>query len=142
MCGVAARRAASGRRCLPSLCGYRGLVGTAEACLEPDKIDTPRDGATRRAGTVVVAGIAWAQHRGVRAVEVRVDGGPWAPAKLYDTVSADTWRQWSYAWSATPGQHTVRVRAIDNAGATQTSTPAPPEPDGATGWHAIQVTID
>jgi DMSO/TMAO reductase YedYZ molybdopterin-dependent catalytic subunit len=105
------------------------------------RIDTPRDGARRKAGTVVVAGVAWAQHRGIRRVEVQVDGDPWQPATLHGTVSADTWREWSYAWAATPGEHTVRVRATDSTGATQTSTPAPPEPDGATGYHAIRVTI-
>jgi DMSO/TMAO reductase YedYZ molybdopterin-dependent catalytic subunit len=106
------------------------------------RIDTPRDGAKRKAGTVAVAGVAWAQHRGVKKVEVQVDGGPWAEATLFGTVSSDTWRQWSYAWQATPGKHAVRVRATDVTGATQTSTPAPPEPDGATGWHSIQVSID
>jgi DMSO/TMAO reductase YedYZ molybdopterin-dependent catalytic subunit len=106
------------------------------------RIDTPRDGAKRKAGTVIVAGVAWAQHRGIKKVEVQVDGGPWAEATLAGTVSADTWRQWSYPWQATAGKHAVRVRATDVNGATQTSTPAPPEPDGATGWHAIQVSID
>jgi DMSO/TMAO reductase YedYZ molybdopterin-dependent catalytic subunit len=106
------------------------------------RIDTPRDGAKRKAGTVMVAGVAWAQHRGIKKVEVQVDGGPWAEATLAGTVSADTWRQWSYPWQATAGKHAVRVRATDVNGATQTSTPAPPEPDGATGWHAIQVSID
>ena len=106
------------------------------------RIDTPRDGATRRAGTVVVAGVAWAQHRGIRGVEVQVDGGTWEPATLYGTVSADTWREWSYAWAATPGRHTVRVRATDSTGETQPSTPAPPEPNGATGWHAVHITVE
>jgi DMSO/TMAO reductase YedYZ molybdopterin-dependent catalytic subunit len=106
------------------------------------RIDMPRDGAKRPAGTVVVAGVAWAQHRGVKKVEVQVDGGPWAEATLAGTISSDTWRQWSYQWQATKGKHAVRVRATDNMGETQTSTPAPPEPNGATGWHSIQVTVD
>jgi DMSO/TMAO reductase YedYZ molybdopterin-dependent catalytic subunit len=106
------------------------------------RIDTPRDGAKRPAGTVVVAGVAWAQHTGIAKVEVQVDDGPWRPATLADTVSADTWRQWSWRWPATPGNHAVRVRATDAAGRTQTSTPAPPEPDGATGWHSVRVTIE
>ncbi len=105
------------------------------------RIDTPRDGAKRDAGTVVVAGIAWAQHRGVGKVEVQVDAGPWLEATLADTVTADTWRQWSYRWAATPGPHALRVRATDVPGATQTSAPAPPEPDGATGYHQVQVRV-
>jgi DMSO/TMAO reductase YedYZ molybdopterin-dependent catalytic subunit len=106
------------------------------------RIDTPRDGARRKAGTVTVAGVAWAQHKGIAKVEVQVDGGPWQEAALADTVSADTWRQWYWQWPATAGDHAVRVRATDTTGYTQTSTPAPPAPDGATGWHSVQVTIE
>ena len=106
------------------------------------RIDTPRDGAKRKAGTVTVAGVAWAQHRGIKQVEVQVDGGAWAPATLAPAVSADTWVQWSYQWPATAGKHAVRVRATDSDGQTQPSTPAPPAPDGATGWHSVQVTVD
>jgi DMSO/TMAO reductase YedYZ molybdopterin-dependent catalytic subunit len=105
------------------------------------RIETPRDGAKRNAGQVMVGGVAWAQHRGITKVEVQVDNGPWAPATLAPVVSADTWVQWSYAWAATAGEHTLRVRATDKDGQTQTSTPAPPAPDGATGWHSVQVTV-
>jgi DMSO/TMAO reductase YedYZ molybdopterin-dependent catalytic subunit len=106
------------------------------------RIDTPRDGAQRKAGPVVVAGVAWAQHRGVKKVEVQVDGGAWTEATLAETVSADTWRQWSHSWPATRGQHVLRVRATDTTGETQTSTPAPPAPNGAQGWHSVQVSIE
>jgi DMSO/TMAO reductase YedYZ molybdopterin-dependent catalytic subunit len=105
------------------------------------RIDSPRDGAGVRAGTVVVAGVAWAQHRGVTKVEVQVDDGPWETAALAGTVSSDTWRQWSHRWPAAAGEHTLRVRATDAGGVVQTSTPAPPAPDGATGWHAIRVDV-
>ncbi|HET6531784.1 MAG TPA: molybdopterin-dependent oxidoreductase [Actinoplanes sp.] len=106
------------------------------------RIDTPRDGDRRPAGEVTVAGVAWAQHTGVAKVEVQVDGGPWAPATLAGTVSSDTWRQWYHRWPATPGEHTIRARATDTTGYTQTSTPAPPAPDGATGWHAVRVRVE
>jgi DMSO/TMAO reductase YedYZ molybdopterin-dependent catalytic subunit len=106
------------------------------------RIDTPRDGAKRKAGVVTVAGVAWAQHRGIKKVEVQVDGGPWTEATLAGTVSSDTWREWSYQWHAAKGQHAVRVRATDSSGETQTSTPAPPDPNGATGWHSVRVTVE
>jgi DMSO/TMAO reductase YedYZ molybdopterin-dependent catalytic subunit len=106
------------------------------------RIDTPRDGAKRKAGTVAVAGVAWAQHRGISKVEVQIDDGPWQPASLAATVSSDTWREWSYAWPATAGQHAVRVRATDATGQTQTSEEADPAPNGASGWHTIQVQVD
>jgi DMSO/TMAO reductase YedYZ molybdopterin-dependent catalytic subunit len=106
------------------------------------RIDTPRDGAKRPAGTVTVAGVAWAQHRGISKVEVQIDNGPWQPATLAATVSSDTWREWSYAWPATRGKHAVRVRATDMTGETQTSEQADPAPNGASGWHTIQVQVD
>jgi DMSO/TMAO reductase YedYZ molybdopterin-dependent catalytic subunit len=106
------------------------------------RIDTPRDGASRKAGMVVVAGVAWAQHRGVRKVEVQVDNGPWQEATLAATVSDDTWREWSYQWPATRGTHKLRVRATDATGATQTSVEADPAPNGASGWHTIQIGVD
>jgi DMSO/TMAO reductase YedYZ molybdopterin-dependent catalytic subunit len=107
------------------------------------RIDTPRDGAKRPAGTVMVAGVAWAQHTGIAKVEVQIDGEPWQPATPAGTVSSDTWRQWTFRWeNAQPGDHAIRVRATDVTGYTQTSTPAPPAPDGATGWHNVSVSIE
>ncbi|MEV4480751.1 molybdopterin-dependent oxidoreductase [Micromonospora coxensis] len=105
------------------------------------RIDTPRPRNRITAGPVVVAGVAWAQHRGVSRVEVRVDGGPWRDATLAPTVSVDTWVQWSWRWDATPGEHTLQVRATDATGETQTGREQPVEPDGATGWHTVTVTV-
>jgi DMSO/TMAO reductase YedYZ molybdopterin-dependent catalytic subunit len=105
------------------------------------RIDVPRDGAQVKAGKVAVAGVAWAQHRGIRAVEVSVDGGPWQPARLGAEASIDTWRQWVFAWDAPAGDHRLSVRATDRTGAVQTQQVSPPAPDGATGWHTIQVNV-
>jgi DMSO/TMAO reductase YedYZ molybdopterin-dependent catalytic subunit len=105
------------------------------------RIDTPRDGASKPAGTVQVAGVAWAQHRGIRKVEVQVDGGAWHAARLAAAPTTDTWRQWVWSWPATKGDHTIRVRATDTAGTTQTADEAPPLPDGATGYHTISVKV-
>ncbi|MFF5230091.1 molybdopterin-dependent oxidoreductase [Dactylosporangium sp. NPDC000521] len=105
------------------------------------RIDTPRAGGRPPAGQVVIAGVAWAQHRGIAKVEVRVDDGPWQQAKLAAVPSIDTWRQWTLQWTATPGKHRLTVRATDNGGDTQTDAVAPPDPDGATGWHSVQVEV-
>ncbi|WP_432900585.1 molybdopterin-dependent oxidoreductase [Micromonospora matsumotoense] len=105
------------------------------------RIDTPRPRNRLTAGEVVVAGVAWAQHRGISRVEVRVDGGGWQEATLAPAVSVDTWVQWSWRWPATAGEHTLQVRATDRDGETQTPLAAPVAPDGATGWHSVTVTV-
>ena len=106
------------------------------------RIDVPGTGATLSAGTIAVAGVAWATHRGVAGVEVQVDKGPWVTADLATADTPDTWRQWSYPWHATPGQHTLTVRCTDGTGTLQTPVVQDTLPDGATGYHSIQVTID
>ncbi len=105
------------------------------------RIDTPRPLSKVLAGRVAVAGVAWAQHRGVDKVEVRVDGVDWKAARLASVPSADTWRQWVYEWDASPGQHTIEVRATDRTGAVQPSRRAKPFPSGATGWQSTVVTV-
>jgi DMSO/TMAO reductase YedYZ molybdopterin-dependent catalytic subunit len=106
------------------------------------RIDTPRSSAKRRRGPVTVAGVAWAQHRGIDKVEVRVNRGPWQPATLAAEATVETWRQWFWTWPAEPGQYTIECRATDRTGATQPEERQPPFPDGATGWHSVVVTVD
>lgn len=105
------------------------------------RIDVPRGGSRLSAGPVTVGGVAWAQHRGIKAVDVRIDDGPWQPAKLGAAYSDNTWRLWTFEWQATPGRHTITARATDNTGAAQTEQPAPPPPDGATGLPSISVEV-
>ena len=104
------------------------------------RIDTPRPG-TVDAGTRAVAGVAWAQNRGIDMVEVQVDDGPWMEAILPEELAIDTWRQWHLEYDFTPGPHTIAVRATDRTGYTQTSEIVPPRPDGATGYHTVQVVV-
>ncbi|NYI90101.1 DMSO/TMAO reductase YedYZ molybdopterin-dependent catalytic subunit [Amycolatopsis endophytica] len=104
------------------------------------RIDSPKGFATVGAGTVRVAGVAWAQHTGVAAVEVRVDNGPWQQATLSTEVNVDTWRMWHAELTVPPGSHQVSCRARDRSGYTQTQERAGTVPDGATGWHTISFT--
>jgi DMSO/TMAO reductase YedYZ molybdopterin-dependent catalytic subunit len=106
------------------------------------RIEVPRSSQYIAAGPVPVAGTAWAQHRGIEAVEVRVDDGPWQRARLGAVPSTDTWRQWMWQWDATPGEHRLQARAIDGEGEIQIEEQAPPAPDGATGWHEVTVEVD
>ena len=105
------------------------------------RIDTPRHRSTVEAGDVLVAGVAWAPDRGISAVELQVDDDPWKPAELSVPISDATWVQWLARWTATPGEHLIRVRATDGAGAVQTAEIARPDPDGATGLHTIAVSV-
>ena len=105
------------------------------------RIDVPAIGSTLRPGPTPVAGVAWAQHKGVAAVEVRVDRGPWHEARLAAVPDIDTWRQWVWEWQATPGDHLIEARATDKTGYTQTAVQAQPEPNGASGYPSATVTV-
>ncbi len=105
------------------------------------RIDVPADAASLPAGRVTVAGVAWAQHKGIDAVEVRVDNGPWNQARLAAVPGIDCWRQWVWDWTATPGTHVLQARATDATGYTQTAAQQPPEPNGATGYPGVEVTV-
>ncbi|MGW6536493.1 molybdopterin-dependent oxidoreductase [Streptomyces sp. NPDC055051] len=105
------------------------------------RIDTPKPFARPAAGTVTVAGVAWAQHRGITRVEIQVDDGPWQDADLAAQDTVDTWRQWSYRWQAAPGGHNLTVRATDGTGRVQTERRTRTVPDGASGRHSVFVTV-
>lgn len=105
------------------------------------RIDVPRSGDTVGRGRVTVAGVAWAQGRGINAVQIRVDDGPWQAATVLAPDMLDAWRLWRWTWDASPGDHTVTVRAFDGDGRQQSAIVAPPVPDGASGLHSVDVTV-
>jgi DMSO/TMAO reductase YedYZ molybdopterin-dependent catalytic subunit len=105
------------------------------------RIDTPRPLANVKAGRQAIGGVAWAQHNGVAAVEVRIDGGPWQPATLGPDAGIDYWRQWYLVWDAHPGQHMIAVRAIGEDGTVQTPVRASSFPDGSSGIQEIVVAV-
>ena len=108
------------------------------------RIDVPDRGDEVPRGSVPIAGIAWAQHRGVAKVEVRIDDEDWQEASLATDVTIDSWRQWRYDWDTTAvsaGEHRIQVRATDANGDTQTDEVSRPDPDGATGWHTRTISV-
>jgi DMSO/TMAO reductase YedYZ molybdopterin-dependent catalytic subunit len=106
------------------------------------RIDVPAAGSQVKAGKTPVAGVAWSQHKGIAAVEVRVDGGPWNEATLAAVPELDTWRQWVWEWDATDvGPHTIEARATDKTGYTQTAVQAPEAPNGASGYPVAQINV-
>lgn len=106
------------------------------------RIDTPPPGSQIQAGPRRVAGVAWAPNRGIGKVEVQLgEGAPWLEADLSESLSDNSWRQWSIDWDAPVGFHVIRVRATDGEGNLQTEQVSPPAPNGATGWHTIETQV-
>lgn len=97
----------------------------------------------RRDGTVAIGGIADAGIRGIRRVEVSVDGGDtWTETTLEDSPSPFAWRRWLLTVDRKDtGPLEVVVRATDATGARQTSERTGPHPGGSTGWHSVTVSL-
>jgi hypothetical protein len=104
------------------------------------RVDVPRSGEDVPSGQVVFGGVAWSQHTGISEVEFSVDGGAWRTADLGLVPNVDTWVQWSGTADVQPGDHVVRVRAIDKDGTVQTDVEQGVLPDGATGLHSRDFT--
>lgn len=105
------------------------------------RIDVPKSLSTLPRDRPVLAGVAWAQHRGIERVEIRIDDGPWRETKLAADAGVDVWRQWSYVYDGPPGRHSAQVRATDGTGATQPERRTKVFPSGARGWHEIQFEL-
>ncbi len=108
------------------------------------RIDVPTGASTLKAGSrTAIAGEAWAQHKGIDAVHVRIDSGPWLEAELAEVPGIDCWRQWVYYWDTDvpPGQHVIEARATDRTGYTQTAVQTPSVPNGATGYPSAYVMV-
>jgi len=105
------------------------------------RIDVPRHDTSVPAGETILAGVAWSPPRGVHAVEVSVDDGPWWPCDLAVPGNDETWVQWRTTWNATRGRHRIRVRAVDGTEAIQPRGPKAVAPDGAEGWHQVTVRV-
>ena len=110
------------------------------------RIDTPRGLSKVPAGRTAIAGVAWAQRRGIDRVEVQIDDGDWLATTLAAERNVDTWRQWSYPWDATTGRHSIRVHAVERGipgdRAIQTDERSEPFPSGATGQHQIIAIVE
>lgn len=118
----------------------RGYAAQAPIKLS-SRVDTPKIGTPVTAGTVTVAGMAWAQPVGVQKVEVRIDEGDWQETQLSNPINDQSWVQWRFDWNAEPGSHYIAVRATDKQGNLQIEQQAPIAPDGSSGWQRTLVTV-
>ncbi len=107
------------------------------------RIDIPARTLPWNGGEVTIAGIAFAGARGINKVELSFDGGrSWQAARLEAAVGPLTWRRWSTRWTPpNTGTHTLQARATDGRGDTETPVGRQPFPNGATGYHVLQVNV-
>jgi hypothetical protein len=107
------------------------------------RIDVPAE-LTSAGAAGLVAGLAWAGDRGIRRVEVSLDGGAsWRPATLRRELARAAWRQWRLPLPrGVSGRRTFAVRAVDGHGDLQTAAEAPPHPSGASGYDRVDVVLD
>ena len=73
------------------------------------------------AGQVYFHGVAFSGERGVRSVEVSMDGGKrWKKADIYGPdMGKNAWRTFKYAVELEPGDHRIVSRATDTQGDVQ-----------------------
>ncbi len=106
------------------------------------RIDTPKQNQHMEVGPRYIAGVAFSGNKGISEVDVSLDGGKtWQRATLKQPSSQMSWVLWQLNWNATGGAHIIAVRAIDLEGNVQDPTTAPPQPDGSSGYHTINVTV-
>lgn len=113
---------------------YNGPVHTIT------RIDRPR-GSVPFGASIEIGGLAFAGYRGIQRVEVSTDNGvSWQEAQLAPPLSQDSWVLWTYQWHpAARGHYTLMARATDGSGQLQTSQQQGTVPNGATGYHIMQV---
>lgn len=90
---------------------------------------------------VPIGGIAYSGDRGISAVEVRVDGGPWEPAELRAPLSETSWVIWRYEWPFASGDHTFEVRCREADGTPQIEEATDARPDGSSGIHSEEAAL-
>lgn len=104
------------------------------------RIDVPSHTAVLRPGSQTVAGLAWSPPHGVQKVELRVNGGTWHRCQLATALGPDSWVQWQANWEPKPGRYMLEARAWGRDG-VQIGVPAAPFPNGAQGYHRIEVEV-
>jgi DMSO/TMAO reductase YedYZ molybdopterin-dependent catalytic subunit len=92
---------------------------------------------------ISIRGNAFAGNHGVAAVDVSADGGKvWQPARLDYPGTDLTWAFWSFDWQPpAPGEYLLVARATDRQGGVQTNEYRDTQPQGATGFPSLRVTV-
>ncbi len=120
---------------------WMGWSNTGERQLQ-SVIDDPRAGAQIEGQSFVITGWAITNDTGVAKVELSTDGGDtWSPCQIFSNpMPSQVWAFWRYVWANPPrGKHEIQVRATDAKGKLQTPSHSNEWPDGATGYHTVNV---
>ncbi len=106
------------------------------------RIDFPRNFDLLPTGPAQIGGVAFAGARGTAKIEVSADGGAtWQEGQIRRPLGPYTWVLWSATIDLAEGERQLMVRATDGTGKVQTDRPAPPLPDGASGWATKRVRV-
>ena len=107
-------------------------------------IDDPRNLSRITGDTFVVTGYAIGDTSGISKVEISTDGGShWQEVEIFSNPTpSQVWALWKFVWKNAPkGKQTLKARATDGRGKLQSSIDSGEWPDGATGYHTIEVTV-
>ncbi len=107
------------------------------------RIDVPQRTLRWSGGEVSVVGIAFAGARGIAKVEVSLDGGAsWREAQLEQPPGPLAWRRWAVRWTPpNTGTYRLFARSTDGVGNTETAVRRQLFPNGATGYHLLEVNV-
>jgi DMSO/TMAO reductase YedYZ molybdopterin-dependent catalytic subunit len=106
------------------------------------RFDVPREGDIVKLGAISLSGVAFAGSRGVSKVEYTTDGRTWSAADMRPPLGPLTWVLWSATWTPTSeGAYRLQVRATDGTGALQDSRATASYPNGAAGYHTIEISV-
>jgi DMSO/TMAO reductase YedYZ molybdopterin-dependent catalytic subunit len=123
--------------------GYWQRSGWSDPALikTMSRIDVAKGGAAGQ--PISIAGIAFAGERGISTVQISDDGGKtWQAAQVESPDIPNVWSRWVARWiPKVNGSTRLLVRAVDGKGEIQTSKSAAPFPDGASGWHSVDVRV-
>ncbi len=104
-----------------------------------------RAGSLWKNTPTLIAGVAYAGSRGISAVQISVEDGPWKNVILKPAMSKYSWNLWAYKLESPDGEDvSVRIRAVERNGDVQQEGGwlARAYPDGVDGYHTIKVTND
>jgi len=88
------------------------------------RVTDPAPSSTIAAGTYTIRGKAWSGTGPITSVELSFTGdSEWEAAVLEPPKGAYQWQDWTFAWDAGVGRHSVRARATDAAGNVQPDVP-------------------